>query len=219
MALCRRRRLFHPLPLALGPLCRAVDGVITRLGSSPYRFASPDSGHVEKIADPAVLLECVREFSANRTLRPEYDLPSFQWLIRHATQQKTHGDLQIEVVRGDGGEIWGSYAYYVKPGQTAQTLQLAGKPRHRAQVLEHLFYRAHQQGALAISGQSEPSFARCLARSHCVFTWSSGVLIQSRNEKLLNAIHHGDAFLSRLEGEWWMRFCDLAASERRAGNV
>jgi hypothetical protein len=37
-------------------------------------------------------------------------------------------------------------------------------------------------------------------------------LIHSRNEKLLNAIYHGDAFLSRLEGEWWMRFCDLAAS-------
>jgi hypothetical protein len=145
-------------------------------------------------------------------LRPEYDLPSFQWLIRHATEQKTHGDLQMEVVRGGDGELWGSYVYYVKPGRTAQTLQFAGKPRHRAQVLEHLFYRARRKGAVAVSGQGEPAFARWLARSHCVFTWSNGVLIQSRNEKLLNAIHHGDAYLSRLEGEWWMRFCDLAAS-------
>jgi len=212
MALCHGRRLFYPLPKALSPLCRAVDGVVTRVRSSPYRFPAPDHGTVEKIADPDVLLDCVREFSANRTLRPEYDISSFRWLIRHAHEQKTHGDMQMEIVRGGNGEILGSYVYYVKAGGTAQTLQFAGKPRHRARVIEHLFYRAHQQGALAVSGQSEPAFVRYLAKNRCIFTWSSGVLIHSRNEKLLNAIYQGDAFLSRLEGEWWMRFCDLAAS-------
>jgi hypothetical protein len=133
-------------------------------------------------------------------------------LLQQANEQKTHGDLQMEVVRSDDDEIIGSYMYYVKPGRTAQVMQFAGKPRQRRLVLEHLFYRARQKGAVAVSGQGEPAYARLLAQSHCVFTWSNGVLIQSRNEKLLNAIHHGDAFLSRLEGEWWMRFCDLAAS-------
>lgn len=212
MSLCHGRRFFHPLPRALGPLCRAVDGVVNRMSSTPYRFPAPDQGTVEKIADPGVLLDCVREFSANRTLRPEYDISSFRWLIGHAHEQKTHGDMQIEVVRGSNGENLGSYVYYIKPGGTAQMLQFAGKPRYRARVIEHLFYRAHQQGALAVSGQSEPAFVRHLARNHCIFTWSSGVLIHSRNERLLNAIYQGDAFLSRLEGEWWMRFCDLAAS-------
>ena len=212
MALCHGRRLFHPLPLALNPLCRAMDGVITCINSSPYRFPAPDHGRAEKITDPAVLLDCIREFSANRTLRPEYDRSSLQWLIAHAHEQKTHGDMQMEIVRGNNDEILGSYVYYVRPGGTAQTLQFAGKPRHRACILEHLFYSAHQQGALAVSGQSEPAFVRFLARNHCFFTWSSSVLIHSRNEKLLNAIYQGDAFLSRLEGEWWMRFCDLAAS-------
>jgi hypothetical protein len=159
-----------------------------------------------------VLLDCVKRFSAGRTLRPEYELTSFQWLLRKATEQKTHGDLQIELVCAAAGEIVGCYAYYVKPGRTAQVLQFAGKPRHRALVLEHLFHSAHQRGAVAVSGQLEPAFARLLSRNHCGFTWSGGVLIQSRDEKLLNAIHHGDAFISRLEGEWWMKFCDMAAA-------
>jgi hypothetical protein len=212
MALFEDKRLWHPLPMALRPFCWAVDGVMTRVGQSPYKLSAPDLGKTETVADAAVLLDCVRQFSANRTLRPEYDLTSFQWLIRKATEQKTHGDLQIEVVRGPSQEIIGSYAYYVKPGRTAQVLQFTGKPRHRAQVLEHLFYRARQKGAVAVSGQLEPAFARLLSKNHCRFTWSGGVLIQSRDEKLLNTIHHGDAFLSRLEGEWWMKFCDMAAS-------
>jgi hypothetical protein len=212
MRRCEDKRLWHPLPRALRPVCWALDGMMARLSPSLYHMPTPDLGKSETIADTSVLLDCVRQFSANKTLRPEYTLDDFQWLIGKATEQKTHGDLQIEVVRGTEGEIVGSYAYYVKPGHTAQVLQIAGKPRHRERVLEHLFYQAHQKGAVAVSGQLEPSFARLMSQNHCVFTWSGGVLMQSRDEKLLNAIHHGDAFLSRLEGEWWMKFCDLAAS-------
>jgi hypothetical protein len=212
IGLCEAKRLFHPLPRALRPFCRIFDGLVTRLNPSPYRVEAPEIGTAEAVDRPSVLLDCIREFSANRMLRPEYDPSSFQWLIRHATAQKMHGDLQMEVVRGSAGENLGSYAYYVKSGRTAQVLHFAAKPRYRVHVLDHLFYRAHQKGAVAISGQLEPAFARLLSRNRCTFTWSGGVLIQSRNERLLNAIHHGDAFLSRLDGEWWMRFCDLAGS-------
>jgi D-alanyl-D-alanine dipeptidase len=31
---------------------------------------------------------------------------------------------------------------------------------------------------------------------------------QSRNRDILNAVHKGNAFLTRLEGEWWARFSD-----------
>jgi hypothetical protein len=34
------------------------------------------------------------------------------------------------------------------------------------------------------------------------------VLAQSRNPAILQAVQLGDAFLSRLEGEWWARFSD-----------
>ena len=53
-------------------------------------------------------------------------------------------------------------------------------------------------------------FALELSSSHCGFTWPGGVLVQSRNKDILDVIHRGNAFLTRLEGEWWMRFCDLS---------
>ena len=64
-------------------------------------------------------------------------------------------------------------------------------------------------GAVAVSGQLDPRFTKTLAASRCDFDWSGfAVVAQSRNRELLNAIHEGDASLSRLEGEWWARFSD-----------
>jgi hypothetical protein len=212
MTRCEDKRFLRPVSQALHPLGWMADSILTRWNLSPYLLSKPRSGTAEPVTDPSVFMDCVGQFSADRTLRPEYDLSSFQWLIGKAMEQKTHGELQLEIVRDGPGEIVGCYAYYVRAGRTAQVLQFAGKPRHRALVLGHLFYRAHQKGAVAVSGQLEPAFARLLSQNHCLFTWSGGVLIQSRHEKLLNAIHHGDASLSRLDGEWWMKFCDLAAA-------
>jgi hypothetical protein len=170
----------------------------------------PPDGSVAEDADAPALLDCIRTFSAKRALKPDYDPNSFGWLLRHARAQTLHGELQTDVVRNGRGETLGWYLYYVKPAGTAQVLQIGGQPRHAPCLLRHLFWRAHRKGAVAISGQLEPVFARSLARSHCNFTWSGSVLIHSRNERLLNAVHRGDAFLTRLEGEWWMRFCDLS---------
>jgi hypothetical protein len=53
----------------------------------------------------------------------------------------------------------------------------------------------------------EPRLAHALGRRHCLFHSSSvHTLIHSRDADLLWAFARGDAFFSRLEGEWWMRF-------------
>ena len=211
--LCKRR-LLSRLPMrAVQPICRPLDAAAARFSTSPYSLPATLHTTIEERVDAAVLLDCVRKFSVCRALQPEYDLPSFRWLLDKAAEQQTHGDLQTAVVKSPRGETLGWYVCYVKPGGIGQVLQLGGAPRHIDRVLEHLFHRAHKHGAVAISGQLDPLFAHSLARAHCSFTWSSGVIIQSRNERLLNAIHRGDAFLSRLEGEWWMRFCDLYSEE------
>jgi hypothetical protein len=211
--LCNRR-LLSCLPMrAVQPICRTMDAAATRFSASPYSLPATLHTTIEERVDAAVLLDCIRKFSARRALQPEYDLSSFRWLLDKAAEQQTHGDLQTAVVKCPRGNTLGWYVCYVRPGGIGQILQLGGDLRHIDRVLEHLFHRAHEHGAVAISGQLEPSFVRALARAHCRFTWSGGVIIQSRNERLLNAIHRGDAFLSRLEGEWWMRFCDLYSEE------
>ena len=53
----------------------------------------------------------------------------------------------------------------------------------------------------------EPRLARMLGQRHCLFHATNAfALIHSRDAGLLNTLARGDAFFSRLEGEWWMRF-------------
>jgi len=211
--LWERRRASGFLSRAIRPFGRVVDLAASKLSQSPYRVFKPVQTRVEEVVDAGVLLDCIRKFSARRALQPEYDLNSFNWLLSKASEQKKHGHLQSALVKGAGGELLGWYVYYVRRGGIAQVLQVGGEPRHINRVLERLFYCTHQKGAVAVSGQLEPAFVHALAGAHCNFAWSSGVIIQSRNERLMNAIHRGDAFLSRFEGEWWMRFCDLHPAE------
>ena len=41
------------------------------------------------------------------------------------------------------------------------------------------------------------------ATVRCDGTWT---LVHTRHADVATAIHQGNAFLSRLEGEWWLRF-------------
>jgi len=79
-------------------------------------------------------------------------------------------------------------------------------------VLDCLFYDAWKQGTVALSGRLEPKFVREFSDRGCFFhhrgTW---LLIQTKSPELIQAVHRGDAFLSRLEGEWCMRF-EVSAS-------
>jgi len=53
----------------------------------------------------------------------------------------------------------------------------------------------------------EPRLAHVLGQRHCLFQSTNAfALIQSRDAETLGALARGDAFFSRLEGEWWMRF-------------
>jgi len=70
-------------------------------------------------------------------------------------------------------------------------------------------------GAVGVSGKLEFRYAKELAKARCGFVWPGyGTVVHSRNPELLNAIAHGDAFLSRLEGEWWARFSDPTPTRR-----
>jgi hypothetical protein len=46
-----------------------------------------------------------------------------------------------------------------------------------------------------------------LSQQNCSFRYvGNGVLVHSRTPELIASILAGDAALTRLDGEWWMRF-------------
>jgi len=73
--------------------------------------------------------------------------------------------------------------------------------------LQRLLADAWHHGATAVCGRVDPRYAQELSNRHSWFrregTWT---LVHSPHADIMAAIHRGDAFLTRLEGEWWLRF-------------
>lgn len=207
----KSRKILAPwIGLSL-PVYKAFDAVAVRIKRGPCRLQKATVADSEP-CDSDTLWR-LRQLIPERSLMPVYTSDSFRWLIEQASQQKLHGVLQKNVVRDPQGDVAGWFLYYVKPRGVAQVLQVFSKPRAAGQVLTSLFQHARLHGAVAVSGQGEPSMALDLAKAHCEFTWSGGVVIHSRTPEILDAVRRGDAALTRLEGEWWTRFCDLAATK------
>jgi hypothetical protein len=112
------------------------------------------------------------------------------------------------VVRNEWKETIGWYLYYGNSGGIGAVVQIGAKEGCAEEVLDHLSYHAKQRGLVAISGQVDPALFPALAGKDCLFHHDGGswMLVHSRHPELLQAIHRGDAFLTRLDGEWWISF-------------
>ena len=206
--LLERRKSWVPFARLLPPASLAFDSLVLRSRLSAYW--KPESMQTAATEEPSdeTLLSCVRQFSADCSLRPEYDLPAYRWLLARAAEKRMYGKLRKRLVRESSGDIAGWYLYYVEPGRVSEVLQFGGRPKSISKVLSDLVADAWSQGAVAVSGEMEPRYIKELGKERCHFVWTGGVLAQSRNPAILQAVQLGDAFLSRLEGEWWARFSD-----------
>jgi len=202
-------RVSHPVPHALSrvlvPLCRVVDAVSVRLPQSPVRRSEPSvTGEDLTAAD---LLTCLKRLPARCVLRPEYNERSLEWLLGALARERGYGELQKVAVRKQGKEIVGWYIYVVAPNGLGEVLQIGVEGGSIELILDHLFDHALRHGAFALSGRFEPQFVQQFHEKHSMFHHRGHwVLVHSNDPEMLQAIHRGNAFLSRLEGEWIMRF-------------
>jgi hypothetical protein len=203
-----------PLVASLRPACQTADAFAAHIGGARWRPEVEDA-LLEEEPTAANLAWCIENLGKGRALRPDYERHSLAWLLEHARDKQVHGELRGAVLREPCAEQMGDpvgwFLYYARPGSPSQVLQFGGRPRWIGAVLDHLFRAAWSDGATAVTGELEPRFAKDLARRRCRFNWPGySVVMHSRRPELLAAIHRGDAFLTRLEGEWWTRFSDPA---------
>lgn len=198
-----KRHGLHPaVSAALAPLCRVVDVITGQLPPNPFRLSVPGLSGEELGAE--TLAMCVSEFSRDRALQPTYDVTSLRWLLDLLARQNGEIALRKVLVRDAARQIVGSYLYYSHPTGVADVIQIAARPTSTAQVIDHLFSDAQRRGLLAVSGQMDPHLMRALTAKHCLFNCGSWLLVHSRHPEIVAAIHRGDAFLTRLEAEWWI---------------
>jgi len=200
-----RGLLPQALARAAQPLCAAPDALFARL--RPNRFARADGALAESALEPAAMLEVLPEVASGHALQPVYDAGSLAWLLEQAARKRRHGTLRARAVHNGEGRLAGWYLYYLRPGGVGEVLQLAAREGCFEGVLQRALADAWRQGAAALRGRLEPRQLAPLSERHCWLrregTWT---LVHARDPELLAAVGRGDAFLSRLEGEWWMRF-------------
>jgi hypothetical protein len=227
------RRLLRPVRAALqrasSPQGRAAALLATPLVAladayaAHYRALRTPSGVIEEPLDACALAGGLDSAARSVALSPRFDLASLDWLLAQARAKRRHGELQACLLRQPGGAVAGWFLYYLN-ARMSKVLQVHAHDGMERAVLDHLFQHAWRRGAAAIEGRMEPRLAHMLGERHCLFLSTSiFALVHSRNAELLGALASGDAFFSRLEGEWWMRFvgepqaaAGRAAASRRA---
>jgi hypothetical protein len=74
-------------------------------------------------------------------------------------------------------------------------------------VMDHLLYDAARHGAIAVAGRLDPSLLSMVSGpTQCLRYQPPWTLAYSRRPEILRALEKGDAFFSRLDGEWWLSF-------------
>lgn len=200
------------LARAARPLAAAADALAARL--PPNRFLHDAAGTQDGALGAEDMLALLPEVLHGAALRPEYEARSLRWLLEQAGRKSRSGALRGRLVHAAGRAL-GWYLYYVRRGAAAEVLQLAAREGCFDHVLRGLLADAWREGATAVRGRLDPRYAQELSQRHCWFRWDgTWTLFHARDPEIASALQAGEAFLSRLEGEWWLRFLDEDATAR-----
>lgn len=186
---------------AAKPLCGMADAIVGRIPASPFRSDKPRLQGAP--LDLEVLLDCMNEFRKGYSLWPEYDLASLRWLIGFMERQPVRGNLRKIVLRDENQKIVGWYIYYVKPGAVGEVVQVGGDLTFTKDILDHLFSDAMEQGVTGLHGMVDSRRMSDYSDKGCFFTCRGGWTVAvTKHQEIMRLLERGDAFFSRLDGEW-----------------
>lgn len=205
LSIMEGRPALRPMMLGALPAGALIDAVAARM--RPNRFHRQNSGLEDVPLTPSAMLAHLPDMFHGNTLLPLYDAQSLAWLLDQAAQKTRHGQFRSRAVIDGKKGLIGWYLYYLQPGAVSEVIQVAAAKAAFGCVFQQLLNDAWREGAVALRGRLDPRHIQELSDRHCWLrrdgTWT---LIHSRHPEISAAIHQGEAFLSRLDAEWWMRF-------------
>jgi len=196
-----------PRPIAAGmkyaslPFCAVADSIVSKPEASPFKQKKPRLQGSP--LDVETLLQCFEEFRKGYSVWADYDLNSLHWLLSFMERRPNRGVLRKVVLRDDTQKIIGWYIYYVKPGGIGEVVEVNGNPRYTKDILDSLFYDGWEHGLIGLHGVVDARRMPDFSDKGCFFTCRGGWTVAlPRNPELMKLLERGDAFLSRLDGEW-----------------
>jgi hypothetical protein len=201
-----------PLAFLTKPVSFLIDRALSAIPRSPLRPEKFEL-HAENMSTCG-LLEAITSFSKHCALAPHYTESSLEWLLKNAEEKKEYGPLRKIALYSPEHALQGWFLYYPNAGSLGQVVQVGATPKTAYTVLSHLFTDARERGSLALMGRLEPKYISEFSAQHCIFLHrNTSVVVHTKNPDIMSAFHAGDAFFTRLEGEWWTRMQGDAFTE------
>jgi hypothetical protein len=190
--------------LAARPLISLADAILTmRAGVRPVPEAS------DRVSDLVIErdLSALTSVLAHWQLRPLYSATSLQWTLEQVERKRGCGPLRARIIRDAAERGVGWFIYCGARGDLAQVVQIGARKHETSRVLAHLFADGHARGVVGMTGRLDPAAAPALTAAGAWFTHEGPwVLAHARDRTILSAFETGRAFVSRLDGEWWLGF-------------
>ena len=189
---------------ACSVLAKTIGAAATKI--SLRRRRQPDCVTEEELDIDTLLHSCLSDCSAHYSLQPQYNKESLAWLLDLMARMKAYGSLRRVALRDRSNQLIGWFIYYAKPGGVADVVQIGASKRHMKTVLKYLFCDARNHGAIGVHGRLEIRHAQELSEARCFFWGTVPLLFRARDPDLVRVVQQGDAFLSRLNGEWCLKY-------------
>jgi len=193
----RRRGLFRTARAA-APALAVTDAALRPL-MRPRAAGSLRETELE----PATVVEALAPLVEWARLVPDYDEPFLRWLFSEMAGVTERGTLVRRALHRED-ELAGWYVAYLNPGGIGQVLQVAAARQYAGAVLDRLIEHAWSNGTAALQGRLEPLLFEPTAARRAVLRFSERVLVHSRDPEITRAVHAGEAYLTRMDGEWWV---------------
>ncbi|WP_136660451.1 hypothetical protein [Nitratireductor sp. XY-223] len=151
------------------------------------------------------LIAHLLELSKHYGLHPDWDEGTLEWTLRHAGRKQRHGEMRSHVVQSPSGKLLGCHVYFARPGGMAWVLQVLSSPKAEATVVASLLDHARETGAVAVRGRVMPRTIAPLMRQRAFFLCNASTVIHTKNPDIQAAVDSGDAFITGLAAESWIR--------------
>lgn len=181
------------------PMCNWID----RAGLMVFkRFASrkPDGLKKERLT-PELLLDCIQQFTAVKSLMPKYTADELQWLYRYMAANTVRGKLEGWLWKDQNDKKAGCCLYYVKKDGIAEIMLLCSSKNREAQIYHSLLDELKENDAIGAIGRMDPDFMPAFGEDKVMFKRGCWAMVHSRRPELMEVINSGNAFFSKLEGE------------------
>ncbi|WP_117195231.1 hypothetical protein [Rhizobium terrae] len=186
------------------PFGRIADRAISFGRRTP--FTAIANGRVSfRDVTPDAFGEALLVLKDTFALRPRWDPSSIRWFLGQAEQKRNFGYPEWRIGYSSDGRPLAAYAYFASPGSIGWLLQAIAAPARLDDLVDDLFAHAYGYGCAALRGAAHPWLTPALMLRGALFHSRSFYVAAARDKTLLEPIKSGQALVSGLAGEGWMR--------------